>query len=329
MSSLLIIFCAPAISAESKVVQVIEWNYGFNVLEIDIPTSTNNSSFLHEEMKRRIPYFDEVYGAWPISIRYPNEIYIEKSAAADTCYQIPVQFRAEVDLKYLRDTNNPIEIEFWPRVIFSDNTVTFREPSLKITPSDWTGSNTILERSLPICLSKELLGTSLIGLNLRFNLVYSRLFTEYNVKATECWSHTAERCKYIGIFGAGVTVNQTQPNSKDEVGGYLQTIADIKTFLSFPQNIDKRSIEIARRNLVFLEGDLQQAKIRSEMKAAADKAAADKAAADKAAADKAAADKAAAKPVAKEKTIVCLKGKSSLKVIGKNPKCPAGYKVKK
>ena len=30
----------------------------------------------------------------------------------------------------------------------------------------------------------------------------------------------------------------------------------------------------------------------------------------------------------KEKTIVCLKGKSSLKVIGKNPKCPAGYKKK-
>jgi hypothetical protein len=50
---------------------------------------------------------------------------------------------------------------------------------------------------------------------------------------------------------------------------------------------------------------------------------------DKAAADKAAADKAAAKPIVKEKTIVCLKGKGSLKVIGKNPKCPAGYKVKK
>ncbi len=36
-----------------------------------------------------------------------------------------------------------------------------------------------------------------------------------------------------------------------------------------------------------------------------------------------------AKPVSKDKTILCLKGKSSLKVIGKNPKCPAGYKVKK
>ena len=35
-----------------------------------------------------------------------------------------------------------------------------------------------------------------------------------------------------------------------------------------------------------------------------------------------------AKPVIKEKIIVCTKGKSSLKVIGKNPKCPAGYKKK-
>ena len=34
------------------------------------------------------------------------------------------------------------------------------------------------------------------------------------------------------------------------------------------------------------------------------------------------------KPVIKAKTIICFKGKSSLKVIGKNPKCPSGYKKK-
>jgi nucleoid-associated protein YgaU len=66
-------------------------------------------------------------------------------------------------------------------------------------------------------------------------------------------------------------------------------------------------------------------------KAAADKAAADKAAAEKAAAEKAAAEKAAVKPkvMVREKTLTCIKGKSSLRVIGKNPKCPTGYKVKK
>ena len=63
-------------------------------------------------------------------------------------------------------------------------------------------------------------------------------------------------------------------------------------------------------------------------KAAADKAAADKAAADKVAADKVAADKVATKRVSKDISITCLKGKSSLKVIGKKPKCPVGYKKK-
>jgi hypothetical protein len=70
-------------------------------------------------------------------------------------------------------------------------------------------------------------------------------------------------------------------------------------------------------------------RVTAKWQEAADKVALDKAAADKAAADKATADKTTAKPVMKEKIIVCIKGKSSLKVIGKNPKCPAGYKVKK
>jgi hypothetical protein len=77
-----------------------------------------------------------------------------------------------------------------------------------------------------------------------------------------------------------------------------------------------------------LKGRLEAADKAAADKAAADKAAADKAAADKAAADKAAADK-AAKPMAKMKTIICLKGKKSLKVTDKNPICPAGFKVKK
>ena len=35
------------------------------------------------------------------------------------------------------------------------------------------------------------------------------------------------------------------------------------------------------------------------------------------------------KPVATKKTIVCVKGKTTKKVSGTNPKCPKGYKVKK
>ena len=35
------------------------------------------------------------------------------------------------------------------------------------------------------------------------------------------------------------------------------------------------------------------------------------------------------KPVVTKKTIVCVKGKTTKKVTGTNPKCPKGYKVKK
>jgi hypothetical protein len=35
------------------------------------------------------------------------------------------------------------------------------------------------------------------------------------------------------------------------------------------------------------------------------------------------------KPVVTKKTIVCVKGKTTKKVSGTNPKCPKGYKVKK
>lgn len=44
--------------------------------------------------------------------------------------------------------------------------------------------------------------------------------------------------------------------------------------------------------------------------------------------EKAAEELTQTKPVNKKKSIVCLKGKSSLKIIGKKPKCPTGYKKK-
>jgi hypothetical protein len=105
---------------------------------------------------------------------------------------------------------------------------------------------------------------------------------------------------------------------------YVQRIAPPNTWLP-PIYNEIRHLGFALRDGILALADGAEARFNEK----ADKAAADKAAADKAAADKAAADKAAAKPLAKEKTIVCTKGKTSLKVIGKNPKCPPGYKVKK
>jgi len=45
--------------------------------------------------------------------------------------------------------------------------------------------------------------------------------------------------------------------------------------------------------------------------------------------DKPAVSKSPGSPLIKGKTINCFKAKNSVKIVGKNPKCPAGYKVKK
>jgi hypothetical protein len=349
-------------SAEQKEVKVIEWNYEFYSLNIDPPTSAGTTSWLHSEVRQRIPFYDDIYAVWPMSMRFPNEVYMEKSNKEDVCYQIPVQVRAEIDLSYLRSTYNPIELTFWPRMQFKDNIVLFREASLLIGPNDWRESATVLNKKVNVCLSKELLGTDLLGIQLRTNISYSRLFTEFKPQnLNDCVSHTLERCTYAGFSAGGIAINQQNSEEKDEVTGYIKTITELRNFISTQRNVHESVLEMGRRNLLFLEADLEAAKIRSkeraEAKAAAElkakqeaeakasaelkakqqadaKAAAElkakqeadaKAAADKAAADKAAADKAAA---LKKITITCIKGKLTKKVTAVKPICPAGYKKK-
>ena len=106
--------------------------------------------------------------------------------------------------------------------------------------------------------------------------------------------------------------------------------------------IQSNVINITKEQISLIEAKATAEKAATE-KAIADKAAADKELADKAAAVQAAEERAAldrylalskaaeeeAKAKAKDKTIICLKGKSTKKITGKSPKCPAGYKVKK
>ena len=336
-------------SAEQKEVNVIEWNYQFYSVNIDPPTTTGTTGWLHSEARQRIPFYEDIYAIWPMSIRFPNEVYIEKSNRTDACYQIPVQVRAEIDMSYLRDLNNPVEIEFWPRMIFRDNTVLFREASLKIGPNDWKESVTVLNKKVNVCLTKELLGTDLLGIQLRTNVYYSRLFSEYRPpNLNDCFSHTLERCTYAGFSAGGIGVNQTNSEEKDEEAGYIKTIAELKNFVSIQPNMDKRSVEMGRRNLLFLEGDLEAAKSRVKSRAEA-KAAAElkakqeaeaKAAAElkakqeaeaKAAAELKAKQEAEAKAAAanKKTTVTCVKGKLIKRVTAVKPKCPTGYKLKK
>ena len=169
----------------------------------------------------------------------------------------------------------------------------------------------------------------------------------------KCYFPADSRCGEIvldGFGGIGTQLSSPKYNLliSDNDGTHLTfNLVPSSQLLSDDFN---QLVQNAQNNLVKARGKSRDIQIAAD-KAAADKAAAKaaaelkakqeaeaKAAAElkakqeaeaKAAAELKAKQEAEAKAAAKKKTIVCIKGKSSLKVIGKNPKCPAGYKVKK
>jgi len=367
-------------ASENVDLLVNEWNYRFDRYAIDFNQTTNRSSWTHKELKDRVPFYDEILGAWPISIRMPKQVFVPKNLATDTCFLAPVQIRAEVDLSYLKYAPSPIEIEFWPRVVMQGQTLSFQGPNLIVGPKDWSGSQQIIEKKIPICVSKEISGKDIIAFFMRTNIFYSRLFSEFKAPRAECWSHTIEACQYIGAYGGHMNVVQSAYDPVDEGKGFEGTISQLKEHLLTISSLEKQNIEITKRNLAFAERELPAAQARSiklreelEAKAEAAKALAEaqanarlaqakaeaeakakaeaeaqanarlaqakaeaeaKAKAEAEAKAKAEAEakaKAEAEAKAKassQKSITCVKGKSSLKVVGKNPKCPKGYKRK-
>ena len=326
-------------ASENVDLLVNEWNYRFDRYAIDFNQTSNRSSWTHKELKDRIPFYDEILGAWPISIRMPKQVFVPKNLATDTCFLAPVQIRAEVDLSYLKYAPSPIEIEFWPRVVMQGQTLSFQGPNLIVGPKDWSGNQKIIEKKIPICVSKEISGKDIIAFFMRTNIFYSRLFSEFEAPRGECWSHTIEACKYIGAYGGHMDVVQSAYDPVDEGKGFEGTISQLKEYLLTISSLEKQNIEITKRNLAFAEGELPAAQARSiklrqdlEAKAKAEAEAKAKAEAEaKAKAEAEAKAKAEAEAKAKassQKSITCVKGKSSLKVIGKNPKCPKGYKKK-
>jgi hypothetical protein len=225
---------------------------------------------------------------------------------------------------------------------------------LSFGPSDWIGDSDQIEKQISVC--KEIIGTSkksLEGssLTLAFVTKFERDISALQGEISKCGELLNGKCVFSVRSAGSIEILTSNSKAIEQPILYNLEIKKLQDFLDskpcFPGGIGDqlmaniycsnavRNIEILKRELPTIQAAAEKAaaeKAAAE-KAAAEKAAAEKAAAEKAAAEKAAAEKAAAKPVpkpvAKEKAIVCLKGKSSLKVIGKNPKCPAGYKVKK
>ena len=260
----------PAMTYQVKAVENIEvsineWNYRFDRYSLDFNQSTYRTSWTHKELKDRVPFYDEVLGAWPVSIRLPKQIYVPKNLSTDSCFLVPLQIRAEVDLSFLRYVPSPIEIEFWPRVVMQGQTLSYQGPNLTVGPKDWSESQQVIEKKIPICISKEISSKEITAFFIRTNLLYTRLFSEFDAPKAECWSYTIEGCRYIGPYGGGIEVVQTAYNPVDEGKGFEGTITQLKEYLLSVSSLEKQNVELAKRNLAFAERELPAAQSRSKM----------------------------------------------------------------
>ena len=254
----------PVKAANNVEVSINEWNYRFDRYGLDFNQSTYRTSWTHKELKDRVPFYEEVLGAWPISIRLPKQVYVPKDLPNGVCFTVPVQIRAEVDLSYLKYRPSPIEIEFWPRVVMQGQTLSFQGPNLTVGPQDWLSNQKIIEKLIPICVDKQTLEKNITGFFINTNLFYSRLFSEFDAPKAECWAYTIEACKYIGPYGGVIEVVQGSYSPVDEGKGFEATISQLKEYLLSVSSLEKQNIELAKRNLAFAESELTAATLRAK-----------------------------------------------------------------
>ena len=317
-------------SAEITKSEYVEWNLGFYWLGFGV-------GGYHTDIQKYLAWYQYdpenapfISSQAPLSLRTPKSIHIDFSK--NNCVSFPIQIRREVAKNFATDTLNPLSIDFFPLSLnISSSKVFGSEPILSVGPADWVNDSDLIEKQIPIC--KEIIGTSKESLggsylSLSFVTKYARDLNSLQGEDSKCQKLLSGKCEFSQRSQGAITIVTDKSKAIEQPTLYNLEIKKLQEFLDskpcFPGGIgDQLLANIycanAIRNIEILKKELPTIQ-----------AAADKAAADKAAADKAAADKAAAKPAIRVKTIFCFKGKISLKVIiGKSPKCPTGYKVKK
>ena len=345
MSTLLILTLIVAQPPSAQSVEIakseyVEWNLGFYWLMFGV-------NGLHTDIQKYLPWYRYdpenapfISSQAPLSIRTPKSILLDFSK--NDCVAIPLQIRREVAKSFATDTLNPLSLEFNPLILNNSSSKVFEiKPVLSIGPSDWSNDSDLIEKQISVC--KEIIGTSkksLEGsyLTLAFVTKFERDISALQGEIDKCEQLLNGKCVFSVRTAGSITILTSNSKAIEQPILYNSEIKKLQEFLDskpcYPGGIGDQLLSNiycsnAIRNIEILKREIPA------IQAAADKAAADKAAADKAAADKAAEllaqQIAVAAKVAqvKKTTLVCVKGKLSKKVSAVNPKCPAGYKVKK
>ena len=291
----------------------------------------------HIDLSKKIKWYSwDVENKYFLSFRQPFSIRVaEEVKIANVnvnCTSVPIRVKRELSQKEASDLDNQTLIQFFQADFGFNKGITPSQLSSKpiiftINPSSWNVVEDEIKLDVPVCADSigkslaELVGNS-VTINLR--IAYSTNFDEnLNKIDPKCDEILGDKCMFYSpiqpIFG--IKFSQSSLNLENLKYAYQETIDKEKDYLqakpcdvpyaSFDQqsnsNImvkDNRALcESSQRNLNFLNSEIARASKLLQPT-----------------------------PIStvspKLTKITCVKGKTTKKVTGINPKCPKGFKKK-
>jgi hypothetical protein len=292
----------------------------------------------HIDLSKKIKWFVwDVENKYFISYRQPFSIRpAQKVRISDVnanCTSVPIRVKREISQKEAADVSNQTLIQFFQADFGSNRGMTrsqlYSKPLIfTISQSSWNVVDDEIQLDVPICADS--IGKSLSELldnrvTINYRIAYSTNFDEnLNKIDPKCDEVLGDRCMFYSRIISFPNVEFSQSNldieslkyayqeTIDKEKNYLQAKPCEVPYLSYDQqsnsNImvkdNKALCESAQRNLDFLNSEIAKALKRSQPIPST-----------------------SVSP--KALSITCIKGKTTKKVSGTNPKCPKGYKLKK
>jgi len=292
---------------------------------------------LHIDLSKKIKWFVwDVENKYFISYRQPFSIRpAQKVRISDVnanCTSVPIRVKRELSQKQAADVSNHTLIQFFQADFGSNRGMTrsqlYSKPLIfTINQSSWNVVDDEIQLDVPICADSigkslsELLGNRV---TINYRVAYSTNFDEnLNKIDPKCDEVLGDRCMFYSpiISFPYVEFSQSNLDLESLKYAYQETIDKEKNYLQAKpcevpyewhdqqsnSNIlvkDNRALcESAQRNLDFLNSEIARAsKLLQPMSSTT------------------------VSP--KLVNITCIKGKTTKKVSGTNPKCPKGYKKK-
>lgn len=330
LALIVIVFAQPSNSYANSNGEVLVWKPWTFGLAFD-----HNAN--HIDLSKKIKWYSwDVENKYflsfrqPFSIRLAQEVKITDIKAS--CTSVPIRVKRELSKKEATDVSNQTLIQFFQADFGLNKGITrsqlYSKPIIfTIDSSSWNVVDDEIQLAVPICansIGKSLVELSGNSVTMNLRIVYSTNFDEnLNKIDPKCDEILGDRCMFYSpiqpIFG--IKFSESNLDFESLKYAYQETIDKEKNYLQAkPCEVpylshDKQSnsnimvkdnkalCESAQRNLDFLNSEIAKATKLLQPSPST-----------------------TVSP--KLVKITCIKGKTTKKVSGINPKCPKGYKKK-